>query len=110
MKAILTTRHGGPEVLQVSDVPAPATRANDVLVDIRAVGLNFADILSSSGKYPGGPPPPFVGGREFAGVVHGSGERVMGYAEHGAFAEQIAASRHRLWPIPDSWSFVQGAA
>jgi NADPH2:quinone reductase len=110
MKAVLTSRHGGPEVLQVTDVPAPVPRANHALVDIRAVGLNFADILSSAGKYPGGPPPPFVGGREFAGVVHGSGERVMGYAEYGAFAEQIAASRHRLWPIPDGWSFEQGAA
>jgi NADPH2:quinone reductase len=110
MKAMLTTRHGGPEVLQYTEVPAPDPRDKQVLVDIHAVGLNFADVLHTAGKYPGGNAPPFIGGREFAGIVAGSGERVMGYAEQGAFAEQIATSRHRLWPIPDGWTFEQGAA
>jgi len=110
MKAMLTTRHGGPDVLEFKEVPNPEPRDKQVLVDIHAVGLNFADVLSSAGQYPGGPPQPFVGGREFAGVVRGTDERVMGYAEHGAFAEQIATSRQRLWPIPDGWSFEQGAA
>jgi NADPH2:quinone reductase len=110
MKAMLTTRYGGPEVLQHTDVPAPEPRDKQVLVDIHAVGLNFADVLHTAGKYPGGTAPPFVGGREFAGVIAGSGERVMGYAEQGGFAEQIATSRHRLWPIPDGWTFEQGAA
>jgi NADPH2:quinone reductase len=110
MKAVVTTRLGGPEVLQYTDVPAPEPRSGEMLINIHAAGLNFADILSTSGKYPGGPPPPFVGGREFAGEVANTGERVMGYAEHGAFAEQIAAPRYRVWTIPEGWSFEQGAA
>lgn len=110
MKAIVTSRHGGPEVLQWTDVPAPEPRSGEVLVNIHAAGLNFADILSTAGKYPGGPPPPFVGGREFAGVIADTGERVMGYAEHDGFAEQIATSRRGLWTIPDGWTFEQGAA
>src|SRR5690348_9570973 len=107
MRAILITRYGGPEVLDLTDVPAPTPRTNDLLVNIHAAGLNFADILGAEGKYPSGPQPPYVPGREFAGVVEGTGERVMGYAEHSAFAEQIATSRHRTWPIPDGWSFEQ---
>lgn len=110
MKAMLTTRLGGPEVLQYTDVPAPEVRANEILINIHAAGLNFADIMGAAGKYPGGPQPPFIGGREFAGEVAGTGERVMGYAELGAFAEQIAAKRHRMWPLPQGWTFEQGAA
>jgi NADPH:quinone reductase len=110
MKASLTTRLGGPEVLQWTDVPDPELRPDQVLVKVHAAGLNFADIMGAAGSYPGGPQPPFVGGREFAGEINGTGERVMGYAEHGAFAQQIATSRNRLWPIPEGWGFEQGAA
>jgi NADPH2:quinone reductase len=110
MKAMVVSRHGGPEVLEYKDVPAPEPRASEVVVDVHAAGLNFADMLGAAGAYPGGSQPPFVAGREFAGVVAETGERVMGYSEKGAFAQQIAAARHRLWPIPDGWSFEQGAA
>jgi NADPH2:quinone reductase len=110
MKAIVISRHGGPEVLEYKDTPAPEPRAHDVLVDIHAAGLNFADIMGAQGSYPGGPQPPFIPGREFAGVIGATGERVMGYAEHSAFAEQITTNRHRLWSIPDGWSFEHGAA
>jgi NADPH2:quinone reductase len=109
MKAVVNTERGGPEVLEVRAVPAPQPADDEVLVDVEAVGLNFADILATRGKYAGGPEPPFVGGREFAGTLP-TGERVMGYAESGAFAEQIAAKRHRLWPLPEGWTFEQGAA
>jgi NADPH2:quinone reductase len=110
MKAVVITQHGGPDVLRWQDVAGPEPRAGEVIVHVHAAGLNFADILSASGKYPGGPPPPFIGGREFAGVIDGTERRVMGYAEHGAFAQQIAAFPHRVWDIPDGWTFEQAAA
>lgn len=110
MKALVTTAAGGPETLQVQDVPTPEIKAGEVLVNIEAVGLNFADLMIAQGRYPGGPHPPYIGGREFAGTVAGSTTRVMGYAEQGAFAEQIAAQPHRMWPIPDGWSAEQAAA
>ncbi len=110
MKAIVAIRAGGPEVLEVRDTATPQPGENEVLVNVEAAGLNFADLLAIAGRYAGGPQPPFTPGREFAGTIVASGERVMGYAEYGAFAEQIAAPRHRLWPIPDGFSAVQAAA
>ena len=56
------------------------------------------------------PPPPFVSGREFAGTVESTGERVMGYAQYGAAAEQIAVSRKMIWPQPKGWTSEQSAA
>ncbi len=110
MKAIVVTRPGGPEVLTLQEVAAPQPGENEILVKVEAAGVNFADLLGMQGRYAGGPQPPYTPGREFAGAVAASGERVMGYAEYGAFAEQIAAPRNRLWPIPEGFSAVQAAA
>lgn len=110
MKAVVITQHGGPEVLRWQDVQDPEPRAGEAVINVYAVGLNFADILGAQGKYPGGPPPPFVGGREFAGIIAGTDRRVMGYTQQGAFAERIAASPRQVWDIPDGWTFEQAAA
>lgn len=110
MKAIVATRQGGPEVLKLQDVPAPSPSQDEVLVNIEACGVNFADLLALGGQYSGGPTGTFIPGREFAGTITGSGERVMGYTEYGAFAEQIAAPRHRVWPAPPQFDAVQAAA
>ena len=110
MKALVATRIGGPEVLAVQDVPVPQPGEDEVLVKVEAAGLNFADVLGLQGKYAGGPKPPFIPGREFSGTAVDSGERVMGYAEHGAFAEYIAAQRHRVWPAPPPFSVAEAAA
>ncbi len=90
MKAVLVTRAGGPEVLEVRDVPDPQPAPGEVIVRVEAVGINFADTMTTRGSYGGMPPPPFISGREFAGVVEGTGERVMGYMQWGAAAEKIA--------------------
>src|SRR5438874_6275178 len=110
MKAIVITRLGGPEVLEVRDVPEPVPRAGEELVRVEAGGINFADILAASGGYPGTPKPPLVAGREFCGTRVSTGERVMGYAQLGAFADLIAARSALLWPVPPGWSAEQGAA
>src|SRR5919204_573537 len=110
MKAIVIQRFGGPEVLQLREVDDPRPAASDAIVKVEAAGVNFADIIIARGGYPGTPPPPVVAGREFAGVVQGSGERVMGYTQMGGFAEKIAAHRELLWPQPAGWSASESAA
>ena len=110
MRAVVVTRVGGPEVLEVRDVPEPVAQPGEVLVRVEAVGVNFADTLSTRGTYKSTPPPPFVSGREFAGVVESTGERVMGYMQYGAAAEKVAASRKMIWPQPKSWTSHESAA
>lgn len=110
MKAIVVTSFDGPVALQVQDVPNPTARPGQVIVDIQSVGLNFADVLASMGKYPGSPEPPFVCGREFAGTVEGTNERVMGYTQHGACSEKIAINRSLLFPAPPKWDSALCAA
>jgi NADPH2:quinone reductase len=110
MKAVVVTRPGGPEVLEVRDVPEPQPKPGEVVVRVEAVGINFADTLSTRGTYPGTPAPPFISGREFAGVVEGTGARVMGYTQYGAAAEKFAIKEKYLWPQPEGWSSVQSAA
>jgi NADPH2:quinone reductase len=110
MKAVVICRFGGPEVLQVRDVPDPIAGTDDELVRVEAAGVNFADTLAASGGYPGNPKPPLVAGREFCGTRVSNGERVMGYTQWGAFAELVAARSALLWPVPAGWSAEEGAA
>jgi NADPH2:quinone reductase len=110
MKAIVISRLGGPEVLQVGETPDPQPGPGQEMVKVEAGGVNFADIITTSGGYPGTPPPPLVAGREFAGVRERDGQRVMGYAQWGAFAERIATRPELLWPVPPGWSPEEGAA
>jgi NADPH2:quinone reductase len=110
MKAIVISRLGGPEVLELKDMPAPTPAAGESLVRVEAAGVNFADIMTAQGGYPGAPKPPLIAGREFSGVLEDSGQRVMGYAQWGAFAEYVAARSELLWPVPAEWTAEDGAA
>ena len=110
MKAIVITRLGGPEVLEVQDVPEPVAQPGQVLVRVEAGGLNFADFMTAQGGYPGTPKPPLVAGREFAGVEEATGRRVMGYTQWAAFGEKAAARPELLWTVPEGWSAEQAAA
>jgi NADPH2:quinone reductase len=110
MRAIVVTRAGGPEVLHLSEVPPPEPQDGELLVHVNAVGLNFADLLGMRGNYAGGPKPPYVPGREFAGIEAASGRAVMGYCEYGALAEQIAAAAARVWPAPPQFTTEEAAA
>jgi len=110
MKAVIVTRVGGPEVLEVREVPDPQPKAGEVLVRVEAVGINFADTHATRGSYPGTPDPPWITGREFAGIEESTGERVMGYTQYGAAAEKIAVSKDMVWSQPAQWTAVQAAA
>jgi NADPH2:quinone reductase len=110
MKAIVITRLGGPEVLELREVPEPVASPGQALVRVEAGGLNFADLMTAQGGYPGAPKPPLVAGREFAGVEESTGRRVMGYMQWAAFAEKTSARPDLLWPVPEGWSPEQAAA
>ena len=110
MKALVITRFSGPDALVVQNVPDPTPKPGQTIVRVAAGGLNFADLMTSKGGYPGTPPPPLVAGREFSSVEESTGRRVMGYSQWAAFAEKTAAYTSMLWPVPDSWSNEQAAA
>jgi NADPH:quinone reductase len=110
MKALVIPRLSGPEALVVQDVPEPVAKPGQTIVRVMAGGLNFADLMTTKGGYPGTPPPPLIAGREFSGVEESTGRRVMGYAQWAAFAEKVAAHSSMLWPVPDAWTNEQGAA
>jgi NADPH2:quinone reductase len=110
MKAIVITRFGGPEVLEVKQVAEAVAGDGQELVRVQTGGINFADIMSAHGGYPGTPKPPLVAGREFCGMSEKTGRRVMGYAQWAAFAEAVAAQSRLLWPVPEAWSAEEGAA
>jgi NADPH2:quinone reductase len=110
MKAVVITRLGGPEVLEVRNVAQPVPQPGEELVRVEAAGVNFADTLAASGGYPGTPKPPLVAGREFCGTRVSDGQRVMGYTQWGAFAEFVASRSALLWPVPNNWPAYEGAA
>ncbi|MFY9842962.1 MAG: NADPH:quinone oxidoreductase family protein [Terriglobales bacterium] len=110
MKALVITRFGGPEVLELQQVPDAHPAPEQVLVKVEAGGLNFADLMTAEGGYAGTPKPPLTAGREFAGREESSQRRVMGYTQWAAFAEKTVAHRNLVWPIPENWTAEQGAA
>jgi NADPH2:quinone reductase len=110
MKALVITALSGPEALAIQDTAEPTLKPGQALVRVGAGGLNFADVMTTKGGYPGTPAAPLIAGREFAGVEDGSGRRVMGYIQWGAFAEKVAANPNMLWPVPEHWTDQQAAA
>lgn len=114
MKALVITRFGGPEVLELQQVPDAHPAPEQVLVKVEAGGLNFADLMTTHGGYAGTPKPPLTAGREFAGreIINSSssGRRVMGYTQWAAFAEKTVAHRNLVWPVPENWTAEEAAA
>ena len=109
MRAIVFERNGGPEVLEVKDVPAPKPGPDEVLIDVEAVGVNYRDVYERRGGGYGSPPPAIIG-VEGAGRIRDTGERVAWANVAGSYAEQIAAPREKLVPVPDTVSTEVAAA
>jgi NADPH:quinone reductase-like Zn-dependent oxidoreductase len=119
MRAVVITRHGGPEVLEVQERPDPPVGPGQVRVAVRAAGINFADLLARSGVYPDAPSPPCVVGYEVAGEIesvgegvedHAIGDRVIAGTRFGGHAELVTVDPAAVYELPDSLSFEQGAA
>jgi len=120
MKAVIITKPGGPEVLQILEVPVPVAKANEVLVRVNAAGLNRADLLQREGKYPAPPDVPAdIPGMEFAGTVESlgpnstrwkNGARVFGIIGGGAQAEFMVVNENVLAAVPDNLDWPQAGA
>ncbi|MBQ5949926.1 NADPH:quinone oxidoreductase family protein [Massilia sp. ST3] len=119
MKAVRCKDWGPPESLEVAELPDLAPGPGEVVVDVRAAGVNFPDVLTVQGKYQYRPELPFTPGNEFAGVVraigpgvtaYAPGQAVIGFTRTGAFAEQALAPLESLLPVPDGMDFDTAAA
>ena len=119
MRQIVTTANGGVEVLKVQEAPDPTPAKGEVVINVKAAGLNFADILARQGLYPDGPKKPCVMGYEVAGVVAATGEDVdrdlMGNAvvamtRFRGQAEKVAVAASQLFAKPEALSFEEAAA
>ena len=119
MRAVVCSEHGMADKLTLeNDWAEPSVGENDVLIDIKAGGLNFPDVLTIQGKYQTQPDMPFIPGGECAGVVAavGSvvtrfkpGDNVVSMGGVGAFAERIAAHEMSVFPMPEGLSYEQAA-
>ncbi|MCW5682565.1 MAG: NADPH:quinone oxidoreductase family protein [Xanthobacteraceae bacterium] len=118
MKAVLCVRYGGPEALEIRDIPEPVAGKGEVVVKIAAAALNFFDTLIIQGKYQYKPDMPFSPASEFSGTVESVGEgvtgfkpgdRVIGNIPTGAAREKIAVPARALISVPDGLELEKGA-
>jgi NADPH2:quinone reductase len=118
MTAILCTPFGGPDDLEVADIPPPQAGPGEVVVRVKAAALNFFDTLIIAGKYQNKPPFPFSPAAELAGIVEevgpdvtdiARGDRVGGYVGWGAARESVAVAADHLVKLPDTLDFDHAA-
>ncbi|MGZ5116425.1 MAG: NADPH:quinone oxidoreductase family protein [Burkholderiales bacterium] len=119
MRAVLCKTYGMPSDLVLENVPSPQPGPGEVLVTVKAAGVNFPDVLMIQNKYQHRPPLPFSPGYEIAGVIKELGPGVNGLQvgdagvamlRYGAFAEEAVVSAERFWRIPPDVDFVAAAA
>jgi NADPH2:quinone reductase len=119
MKAVLSKVVGGPETLVIEDVAVPTPGKGQVLVQVKACGVNYPDVLIIQDMYQFKPPRPFSPGGEVAGIVSAVGEgvahvkpgdRVLASTGNGGMAEYCLAAAHGVMPIPEGMPFEEAAA
>ncbi|OON61999.1 NADPH:quinone oxidoreductase [Massilia sp. KIM] len=119
MKAVRCKDWGPPDALVIEDLPDLVPGPGEVVVEVKAAGVNFPDVLTVQGKYQWRPDLPFTPGNEFAGVVRAvgpevtrfaPGQGVIGFTRTGAFAEQALAPEASLLAVPDGMDFDTAAA
>ncbi|MFT4035836.1 MAG: NADPH:quinone oxidoreductase family protein [Patulibacter sp.] len=104
MRAIQQMAFGGPEVLELVELPDPVAGPGEVIVDVTLAGVNFADTHTRRSEYVHQEQLPLIPGAEVAGVRRDTGERVVALCQRGGYATQLAVEEHRLAPIPDGLS------
>jgi NADPH:quinone reductase-like Zn-dependent oxidoreductase len=119
MRSVWITRTGPPEVLEVRDGPDPTPSSGEVLIRMRAAGINFADVMARLGLYPDAPKLPCVVGYEVAGTAErvGSGvadvkagDRVVALTRFGGYTEAVAVPAAQVFRMPAEMSFEEAAA
>lgn len=117
MKAVEIAGYGSADKLVESEIDRPEPGSGEVLIEVEAVGVNFADVMQRRGLYPGGPQPPYVPGMEAAGTVveagdgvdRETGERVVAMLDDGGYAEYAVAPEYALFDVPEPLSFDEAA-
>ena len=118
MKTVVVTKFGGPEVLEVREVPVLEPGPGQIRIQVKAAGMNYADIMQREGLYPGGPKAPFGAGFEVAGLVDALGEgvtqwkigdAVMGFCQNG-YSDYVIAPAAQTLAKPEALDFHQAAA
>jgi len=119
MKQIWMARKGGPEVLEIRDVNRPEPGPGQVRIEVKAAGVNFADVMMRRGLYPDAPKLPAVAGYEVAGTVdavgHGvegqfQGRRVVAMTNFGGYSEYVCVPVETTWVLPDEVETMKAAA
>jgi NADPH2:quinone reductase len=119
MKALLCTHYGPPEEMELRDLPSPAPSGHQVLVEVKACGVNFPDVLMLADKYQFKPALPFPPGGEVAGVIKAvgpevtnlkAGDRVAVSIGNGGFAQEVLADARRCVKVPENVSFEVASA
>ncbi len=118
MKAVIANEFGLPDTLQIKETPSPIPAADEVLINVKACGVNFPDVLIIQNKYQFKPTLPFSPGGEVSGEVAAIGEkikhlkvgdRVVALCGWGGFAEQVVTKANRVFPMPPRMDFINGA-
>jgi NADPH:quinone reductase len=118
MKALLSKQPGGPETLVLEDIPAPRPGAGEVLLAVKACGVNYPDALIIQDLYQTKPPRPFAPGMEIAGVVESvgdgvtrlkAGDRVVSVPGFGGMVEKLVVKADHCVPIPAAMPFDEAA-
>ena len=119
MKALLSIAPGGPETLELRDLPDPVPGKGQLLVRVKACAINYPDVLMIEDKYQFKPPRPFAPGGEIAGTVEAvadgvegwaAGDRLISMLGHGGLAEKVVVDARMALPLPPERSFEEGAA
>ncbi|HEX8214058.1 MAG TPA: NADPH:quinone oxidoreductase family protein [Allosphingosinicella sp.] len=119
MKALLSRAPGGPETLELSELPDPVPSKGQLLVRVKACSINYPDVLIIEDRYQFRPERPFAPGGEIAGVVEALGEGVQGWSAgdrlisvlgHGGLCEKVLVDPNMALPLPAERSFEEGAA
>ncbi|WP_347057167.1 NADPH:quinone oxidoreductase family protein [Blastococcus sp. HT6-30] len=110
MRAVQITRFGGPEVMDVVDLPDPTPGPGQQLYEVSSAGVNFADTHQIENSYLAEQRLPLVPGAEFVGTPVGGGQRVVGLLDGGGYAEKVVANDVLTWPVPAGVSDEQALA
>ena len=110
VRAVQITRFGGPEVLELVELPDPVPEPGQSLFDVAAAGVNYADTHQTENSYLAPQQLPLVPGAEFVGTPAGGGPRVVGLLDGGGYAQRVAAHPRLTWPVPDGVSDEQALA
>lgn len=122
MKAIEVTQSGGPDVLRLIDQPTPTAGPGQIVIEVKAAGINFADLVAREGHYPPAPPPPFVPGYEAAGLVSevgagvtdwSVGDRALSLTSENCtqgYAEYVVVQAAGAARIPEALGFAEATA